>query len=89
MSDKTKKDILQECSIPISDGRFSVGLNGMLKAMEIYAEQEKKKIAKEAYFDGFNQAHYSHLHPETFPVKECETAAQEYMALKFPLYAKD
>lgn len=41
---------------------------------------------KEAYFDGFNQAHYAHVHPELFPagIKECEQAAEEYMAEKFP-----
>lgn len=49
------------------------------------ASQNRQRHAiEQAYFAGFNQAHYSHVHPEAFPVKECETAAAEYMNEKFP-----
>jgi hypothetical protein len=43
MSDKTKTDFLEENSIPTCVGRHSIGLNGMLKAMQAYANQETRK----------------------------------------------
>jgi len=37
----------------------------------------KRRILS-AYYDGFNQAHYSHVHPEQFETKSCESAGAEY-----------
>lgn len=39
--------------------------------------EEKQEILN-AYYAGFNQAHYSHLHPEYFPPKEMVSAAKEW-----------
>jgi len=52
-----------------------------------YAEQreelEKARYSmRECYYDGFNQAHYSHLHPDVCPPKEMEQAATEYFNKK-------
>lgn len=33
---------------------------------------------KKIFYDGFNQAHYSHLHPDQFPPKEIEQVAADY-----------
>lgn len=45
--------------------------------------EELKSHVRIAYFDGFNQAHYSHLHPDVCPPKEIEQAADEYFATKY------
>jgi hypothetical protein len=41
-----------------------------------------KELILEACYAGFNQAHYSHMHPEICPPKECESAGKEYLAKK-------
>jgi len=52
-----------------------------------YAEQREEldkalSSMRECYYDGFNQAHYSHLHPDVCPPKELERAANEYFNKK-------
>jgi hypothetical protein len=41
-------------------------------------EAEIEKRILDAYYAGFNQSHYSHVHPETFPAKTCEYGGAEY-----------
>lgn len=38
-----------------------------------------ERLLIQAYYDGFNQAHYSNVHPDLFPPKECEQAGLEYL----------
>jgi len=42
-------------------------------------EEKIKQRILTAYYAGFNQAHYSHVHPESFEVKECQSAGEEYL----------
>ena len=42
-------------------------------------KNEIEKLLIDAYWDGFNQAHYSNVHPDLFPPKECEQAGLEYL----------
>jgi hypothetical protein len=48
-----------------------------------------KKRVLEAYYDGFNQAHYSWMHPDLFPPKECQSAGEEYIAKREKIIEKD
>lgn len=63
----------------------------IVRAQLTAAQAERDRIAGEAkdkmrtaYYDGFNQAHYSHLHPDICPPKEIEQAADEYIHSKYP-----
>jgi hypothetical protein len=42
-------------------------------------QQEVESEILRAYYEGFNQAHYGHLHPDVCPPKECESAGIEYL----------
>jgi hypothetical protein len=44
MTDKTKKDFLIEYRLPVGDGRHTVELAGMLRAMQAYADQQLRKV---------------------------------------------
>lgn len=50
------------------------------KKLESYKpKNDIERLLIQAYYDGFNQAHYSNVHPDLFPQKECEQAGLEYL----------
>jgi len=49
-----------------------------VRGREVRAEKIKERFLS-AYYAGFNQAHYSHVHPEICEPKECQSAGEEYM----------
>lgn len=53
-------------------------MNKEIKNANRCLEKLKERFLS-AYYAGFNQAHYSHMHPDTFEVKECQSAGEEYM----------
>lgn len=51
------------------------------EAQSILPQERNQKLND--YWAGFNQAHYSHMHPDLCPPKECEQAGYDYFTTTY------